>query len=26
VDGKQPHLFTAADGSPILAFAGLWDR
>lgn len=23
---KQPHLFTAADGSPILAFAGLWDR
>ena len=24
--GKQPHLFTAADGSPILAFAGLWDR
>jgi putative SOS response-associated peptidase YedK len=22
---KQPHLFTAADGSPILAFAGLWD-
>ena len=25
-DGKQPHLFTAADGSPILAFAGLWDR
>ena len=24
--GKQPHLFTAADGSPILAMAGLWDR
>jgi putative SOS response-associated peptidase YedK len=23
---KQPHLFTAADGSPILAFAGLWSR
>jgi putative SOS response-associated peptidase YedK len=23
---KQPHLFTVADGSPILAFAGLWDR
>jgi putative SOS response-associated peptidase YedK len=23
---KQPHLFTAADGSAILAFAGLWDR
>ena len=23
---KIPHLFTAADGSPILAFAGLWDR
>lgn len=23
---KTPHLFTAADGSPILAFAGLWDR
>ena len=23
---KQPHLFTAADGSPILAFAGLWER
>ena len=22
---RQPHLFTAADGSPILAFAGLWD-
>jgi putative SOS response-associated peptidase YedK len=24
-DGKQPHLFTAAHGSLILAFAGLWD-
>jgi putative SOS response-associated peptidase YedK len=23
---KQPHLFTAADGSPVLAIAGLWDR
>jgi putative SOS response-associated peptidase YedK len=23
---RRPHLFTAADGSPILAFAGLWDR
>ncbi len=23
---KVPHLFSAADGSPILAFAGLWDR
>jgi putative SOS response-associated peptidase YedK len=23
---KQPHLFTAADGSPLLAFSGLWDR
>ena len=23
---KQPHLFTAADGSPLLAFAGLWDK
>src|ERR1700712_1452286 len=22
---KQPHLFSAADGSPILGFAGLWD-
>jgi len=21
---RQPHLFTAADGSPVLAFAGLW--
>ena len=23
---KTPHLFTAGDGSPVLAFAGLWDR
>ena len=23
---KTPHLFTAADGSPVLAFAGLWDH
>ena len=23
---KTPHLFTAADGSPVLAFAGLWDN
>jgi len=23
---KTPHLFSAADGSPILALAGLWDR
>jgi putative SOS response-associated peptidase YedK len=23
---KRPHLFTAADGTPILGFAGLWDR
>ena len=23
---KQPHFFTAADGAPVLAFAGLWDR
>jgi putative SOS response-associated peptidase YedK len=23
---KRPHLFTAADGSPLIAFAGLWDR
>lgn len=22
---KQPHLFTAANGSPLLAFAGLWE-
>ena len=25
-DAKQPHLFTAADGSPVIAFAALWDR
>jgi putative SOS response-associated peptidase YedK len=25
-DGKQPHYFTARDGSPVLAMAGLWDR
>lgn len=24
--GKQPHIFVAADGSPILALAGLWER
>ena len=24
-DGKQPHYFTARDGSPILTVAGLWD-
>lgn len=23
---KQPHLFSAADGAPVLALAGLWDR
>ncbi len=23
---KTPHLFSARDGSPVLAFAGLWDR
>ncbi len=23
---KIPHLFTAGDGSPVLAFAGLWHR
>ena len=23
---KVPHLFTAGDGSPVLAFAGVWDR
>src|ERR1700761_2362994 len=23
---RQPHFFTAADGAPLLAFAGLWDR
>lgn len=21
----MPHLFTAADGAPVIAFAGLWD-
>ena len=25
-DARQPHLFTAADGAPLLALAGLWDR
>jgi putative SOS response-associated peptidase YedK len=25
-DDKRPHLFAAADGSPILALAALWDR
>ena len=25
-EARQPHYFTAADGSPLLAFAGLWDR
>jgi putative SOS response-associated peptidase YedK len=25
-DARQPHLFTAAYGKPVLAFAGLWDR
>jgi len=25
-NARQPHLFAAADGSPVLAFAGLWDR
>lgn len=25
-DARQAHLFTAADGPPVLAFAGLWDR
>jgi putative SOS response-associated peptidase YedK len=24
--GKQPHYFTARDGSPILTVAGLWDE
>jgi putative SOS response-associated peptidase YedK len=24
--GKQPHYFTARDGSPILTIAGLWDE
>ena len=23
---KQPHIFTDAEGAPILALAGLWDR
>ncbi|MDX7950900.1 SOS response-associated peptidase [Lichenihabitans sp. Uapishka_5] len=23
---RVPHLFTAGDGSPVLGFAGLWDR
>jgi putative SOS response-associated peptidase YedK len=23
---RQPHLFTAADGSPLFGLAGLWDR
>ncbi|WP_428535531.1 SOS response-associated peptidase [Rhodopila sp.] len=23
---RQPHLFSPADGSPLLAFAGLWER
>jgi putative SOS response-associated peptidase YedK len=23
---RQPHYFTAANGSPVLAFAGLWDQ
>jgi putative SOS response-associated peptidase YedK len=23
---RQPHLFTRADGSPIMGFAGLWER
>jgi putative SOS response-associated peptidase YedK len=23
---RQPHYFSAADGSPVLAFAGLWDQ
>jgi putative SOS response-associated peptidase YedK len=25
-NARQPHLFTAGDGGPILGFAGLWDR
>jgi putative SOS response-associated peptidase YedK len=25
-DGKQPHYFTARDGSPALTIAGLWDE
>jgi putative SOS response-associated peptidase YedK len=24
--GKQPHYFTAGDGSPVLTVAGLWDE
>jgi len=24
--GKQPHSFTARDGSPVLTIAGLWDE
>ena len=24
--GKQPHYFTARDGSPVLTIAGLWDE
>jgi putative SOS response-associated peptidase YedK len=24
--GKQPHYFTARDGSPVLTIAGLWDQ
>jgi putative SOS response-associated peptidase YedK len=24
--GKQPHYFSARDGSPILTIAGLWDE
>jgi putative SOS response-associated peptidase YedK len=23
---RQPHLFTLADGSPVMGFAGLWER
>ncbi|WP_020175366.1 SOS response-associated peptidase [Methyloferula stellata] len=23
---RQPHYFSAADGSPVIAFAGLWER
>jgi len=23
--GKQPHYFTARNGSPVLTIAGLWD-
>ncbi len=23
---RQPHYFSSADGAPVLAFAGLWDR